>query len=124
MKKLLFHFLNIIFILLYIFPGSILGFFIYNDLNKQPQLTPNFIVSSNHLWSFLLLSLLGMLIYKKNKNRIILYLFSISILLELFHLVVPNRSFQFSDLFGNILGILLSLIIINLINFWKKNEFI
>ena len=120
MIKLLFHFLNIIFILLYIFPGSILCFFIYNDLNKQPQLTPNFIVSSNHVWSFLLLSLLGILIYKKNKNRIILYLFSISILLELFHLVVPNRSFQFSDLFGNILGVLLSLIIINLINFWRK----
>ena len=120
MKKLLFHFLNIIFILLYVFPGSILGFFIYSDFNKQPQLTPNFIVSSNHAWSFLLFSLLGILIYQKNKNKLIFYLFSISIILELLHLVIPNRSFQFSDLFGNIAGVLISLIVLILINFWRK----
>jgi len=120
MIKLLFHFLNIIFVLLYVYPGSLLGYFIYRDFNKQPQLTSDFVVSSNHVYAFLLLSILGLLSYLKNQKKIILYLFSISIILELLHLVIPNRSFQFYDLFGNIIGVLISLLLLVLVNFWRK----
>ena len=120
MIKLLFHFLNIIFVLLYVYPGSILGYFIYNDFNRQPQLTSDFVVSSNHVYAFLLLSILGLLSYLESQKKIILYLFSISIILELLHLVIPNRSFQFYDLFGNIIGVLISLFLLILVNFWRK----
>jgi len=121
MKKLIFHILNIVFIFLYVYPGSILGFFVYNDINKQPQITSDFIVSSNHVYAFALLSTLGLInYYNINKYLIINYLFIISIFLELLHLVIPNRSFQFSDLFGNIIGVLLSLLIFILYNFWRK----
>ncbi len=41
--KITFHFLNIITIFLYLFPGSILGWLFYKDLTKQPQLTDDFI---------------------------------------------------------------------------------
>ena len=121
MIKIIFHLLNIIFVFLYVYPGSLLGFLIYKDISKQPQLTSDFFVlSSNHFYAFLLLSSLGLISYFKSSKTIILYLISISIILEFLHLIIPNRSFQFSDLFGNIVGVLIPVIILILFNFWRK----
>ena len=120
MTKIIFHLLNIIFVFLYIYPGSLLGFFIYGDILRQPQITFNFIVSSNHVCAFLLLSSLGLISYFKSSKIIILYLISISIILEFLHLIIPNRSFQFSDLFGNIVGVLISIFVLIIFNFWRK----
>ena len=125
MTKLIFHILNLIFLILYIYPGSILGFLFYGSFEKQPQITSDFVVSSNHVYAFIILSIFGFLnYYKTNKLLIVSYLFSISIFLELLHLAIPNRSFQFSDLFGNILGVLLAFLIVKLLNYWRKNEHI
>ena len=120
MTKIIFHVLNIIFVFLYIYPGSLLGFLIYKDITKQPQISPDFAVSSNHVYAFLLLSSLGFISYFKSLKIIILYLILISIILEFLHLFIPNRSFQFSDLFGNIAGVLISVFILILFNFWRK----
>ena len=120
--KILFHILNVIFIILYIYPGSILGFLIYNNFHKQPQLTSDFFsISSNHIYAFLVMSLLGLIAYYKSKKLLILnYLILSSIILEVLHLIIPNRSFQYSDLFGNIVGVLLSILLFNIYNFWRK----
>ena len=118
--KINFHILNILLILFYLFPGSILGCIFYNDCSIQPKLTRDFLVSSNHLYAFILLSTLGFLSYSKNIKKIFLYLLSISIILELLHFIVPNRSFQFSDLFGNMAGVLICILILILFNFWRK----
>ena len=72
MTKIIFHLLNIIFVFLYIYPGSLLGFFIYGDILRQPQITSNFIVSSNHVYAFFLLSSLGLISYFKSLKIIIL----------------------------------------------------
>ena len=118
MTKLIFHILNIGFAILYMYPGSIFGFIFYRNLNKQPQITPDLIVSSNHVYAFSLLSLLGFInYYKSHKNLIIYYFFSISIILEALHMIIPNRSFQFSDLFGNIAGVIFSMLIFYI---WRK----
>ena len=118
MTKLIFHILNLIFLILYIYPGSILGFLFYRSFEKQPQITSDFVVSSNHVYAFILLSFLGFINYYKNhKKLIICYFFSISIILELLHIIIPNRSFQFSDLFGNIIGVIFSILIFYI---WKK----
>ena len=112
--KFIFHFLNIILIFFYLFPGSILGWFLYKDLAKQPQLTNDFMnISSNHFYIFFILSIFGILSYSKHKklNLLIKYLLLLSVVLELFHLLIPQRSFQFGDLFGNILGVFLVLLI-------------
>ena len=50
---------------------------------------------------------------------LITYLFSLSIILELFHLIIPNRGFEWSDLFGNILGVTIVIIIYN-----AKNKYV
>ena len=120
--KILFHVLNIILIILYIYPGSILGYLIYGDFGKQPQLTTDFFeISSNHVYTFFLLSVLGLFAYYKDKKIFIInYLILISIILEILHLIIPNRGFQFGDLFGNILGVLLSIMIMNIFNYWRK----
>ena len=121
MIKIIFQLLNIIFVFLYVYPGSLLGFFIYKDISKQPQISADFFsLSSNHVFAFLLLSSLGLLGYFKSLRIIILYLILSSISLELLHLFIPNRSFQFSDLFGNIVGVLVPIFILILFNFWRK----
>ena len=120
--KILFNIINTIFIVLYVYPGSILGFLIYGDFSKQPQITRDFLsISSNHLYSFFVLSLVGLIsYYKSNKILILNYLILGSIILEVLHLVIPNRSFQYQDLFGNIVGVLMSILLFSIFNFWRK----
>tara|TARA_B100000678_G_scaffold210795_1_gene178349 strand:+ start:211 stop:594 length:384 start_codon:yes stop_codon:yes gene_type:complete len=118
--KIIFHIFNIIVIFLYLFPGSILGLLFYGNLEKQLQLTDDFInISSNHFYTFFVLSITGIFSYLKHKklNLLIKYLLLLSIMLELFHLLIPQRSFELGDLFGNILGIMVAIIIYKI---WKK----
>jgi len=112
--KIVFHLFNVLLIFFYLFPGSILGWFFYDDLSKQPKLTNDFFyISSNHFYTFLILSFFGILSYSKHNklNLLINYLLLISVVLELFHLFIPQRSFQLEDLFGNILGVVFVLLI-------------
>ena len=81
--KIFFQIINILFLILYLYPGSILGFVVYNDFSKQPQVTPDFIFSSNHVYAFLALSLLGFISYIEKKKLIIFYFLFLSIILEL-----------------------------------------
>ena len=119
--KFIFFLLNLILIFLYLFPGSILGWVVYDDFSSQPQITPDFIVSSNHVYAFLIVSIIGFLTYKNSIGKLLLsmYLILLSIVLEISHLFIPERSFEFSDLFGNLLGVLI-ILIIKL--FFKKYE--
>ena len=120
--KFIFFIFNFVLIFFYLFPGSILGWIIYNDPSSQPQITRNFIVSSNHVYAFLTLSIIGFLTYKNktNKIKLFIYLIILSVVLEIFHFFIPERSFEFSDLFGNLLGVLIMVIINQLI---KKYEY-
>ncbi|MDA7801551.1 hypothetical protein N8950_02265 [Candidatus Pelagibacter sp.] len=104
-----FYFANVILMIFYLYPGSILGWFLYNDFSIQPQITRDFIVSANHVYAFILLASLGVLSFHNTKkiNFLIFYLFLLSIILELFHIIIPVRAFEVSDLFGNIIGVIL-----------------
>ena len=78
-------------LILYLYPGSLLGYFFWRDFTKQPDFVPNpFGTSINHALAF----------------------FYLSIVLELSHLIIPNRSFQSLDLFANLLGTLLAIVVI------------
>ena len=109
--KFIFYIFNFFLIILYLFPGSLLGLFLYNDLSSQPQITPDFIISTNHLYAFLIVSTVGFLTYNKSNQFIYIsfYLIFFSLLLEVLHNFIPGRTFQFSDLFGNLLGVLIIL---------------
>ena len=124
MSKILilgFHTINLILIIFYLYPGSLLGFFLYNDSSIQPQITRDFLISSNHFYVFIILSISGIIAYNKTTriNVLITYLFLLSIILEFFHIIIPNRNFELSDLLGNFLGVVL------IITFYKiKNRYV
>ena len=119
--KYIFYISNAVLIFLYLFPGSLIGCILYNDCQLQPQITRDFLISSNHLYAFFLLSVIGYFTFLNSSrlNFLIIYLILLSVILELFHLVIPMRSFEFSDLFGNLFGVVI-LIMINFI--YKKYE--
>ena len=114
-----FYIVNLVLILFYLFPGSIFGCLFYDDCLIQPKITSNiiitsnFFISSNHLYAFILLSVLGFFAYRNTKKIkfLIIYLFSLSIILELLHIFIPIRTFEWQDLIGNILGIILPIIV-------------
>ena len=122
LTKTIFHISNIGLILIYIYPGSIFGWIIYGDKQKQPQLTSDFLIfSSNHVYAFMLLSFLGIFSYHENKIKLLFsYLFFISIFLELCHILIPQRSFEFKDLAGNFLGVFFIFILLMSYKFLKK----
>ena len=112
-------------LILYLFPGSLIGYFIYGDLGKQPDMIPNPMGTSiNHALAFFYLSILGLMSYLRGPgfNQTIIFLIVLSLLLELSHLIIPNRSFQSLDLFANLLGTLLSIVIIFLYKKFKYGK--
>ena len=113
-----FHLANLLSIVFYLYPGSIIGHFLYEDRNIQPQITRDFMVSSNHFFVFFILSILGIFAYRDEKKIkfIIVYLFLLSIILELFHIIIPEREFEWYDLFGNMVGVILVIIIYKVMN--------
>ena len=81
------------------------------------KLLRDFIISSNHVYAFVLLTSLGVFSFHNTKkiNFLIVYLFLLSIILELFHIIIPNRGFEMSDLFGNIVGVILVIFIYKIV---------
>ena len=118
----LFHLMVLLLVLLYLYPGSILGFLIYGDFRLQPQILENFMYFSfNHFFIFSLITCLGFFSYLNNPKFkfIALYLFFLSFILEILHILIPERSFQFSDLTGNVLGVLTIYCIVFIYNLRK-----
>jgi len=120
--KIGFYSANIILITLYLFPGSILGWLLYNDHLTQPQITRDFVISSNHVYAFILLTSLGIFSFHNTKkiNFLSIYLILLSIILELFHIIIPNRGFEINDLFGNIVGVIFVILIYKIIIRYAK----
>ena len=126
--KIGFYFANIILITLYLYPGSIFGCFLFDNCSVQPQITKHlivgdFVISSNHIYAFILLTSLGVFSFHNTKkiNFLIVYLFLLSIILELFHIIIPSRGFEMSDLFGNVVGVILVVFIYKIIIRYVKN---
>ena len=100
-------------LILYLFPGSLIGWLIWQDFSRQPDFIPNPIGTSiNHALAFFYLSILSLFSYKTSFKQTVIFLLVLSTVLELFHLIIPNRSFQSLDLFANLLGTLLAIVII------------
>ena len=122
--KIIFYLSNFILILLYLFPGSLMGCYLYDDCKLQPQITRDYIISSNHFYAFAILSLIGFLTYKNSKKIKYLsgYLIVVSIFLEIFHNFIPERSFEYSDLFGNLAGVIIIIIVFNLLKIYENSK--
>ena len=115
--KYLFYFSLIILLIIYLFPGSLIGYILYGNIGRQPDFILNPIGTSiNHLIFFFYLSVLGF-IFRNNQTKFInsfSFLFLISIILELLHYFIPNRAFEINDLYANSLGVLFAYFILKL----------
>ena len=123
--KIIFYFANLILVVLYLFPGSLLGCVFIKNCKIQPQITSDYFISSNHFYAFGLITIVSFFTYMNSKNlgKILIYLVFLSVILEISHLVVPNRSFQWSDFFGNFLGVVVVILIYTIIKkygFFRK----
>ena len=101
-------------LILYLFPGSLIGYFLYGNLDQQPNLIANPIGTSiNHLIFFSYITLMLMIVRLSVKNIFTSYKFIIfiSFILEIFHLIIPNRAFELHDLIANIAGVIIVLLI-------------
>tara|TARA_B100001250_G_C19539310_1_gene673982 strand:- start:374 stop:757 length:384 start_codon:yes stop_codon:yes gene_type:complete len=122
-QKYIFNLSLLALIVLSLFPGSLIGLFLYGDLGQQPNLIKNpFGTTINHFISYLCVSILGLFIYSKTeKFKLVVYqLFFLSIILEVLQFIIPNRAFQLGDLIGNFLGVLVAYFLIKIYLFIRK----
>ena len=123
--RYLYYFSLLGLLILYLFPGSLIGYFFYGDLGRQPDLIPNPLGTSiNHALAFLYLTILGLISYLNQTSftKVLIFLIGLSLLSELSHLIIPNRSFQYLDIFANLLGTLMAIVIIFLYKKFKYGK--
>ena len=121
--KFIFHISVLLLIIISLYPGSLLGYLLYGDWGQQPNLVKNpFGTTINHFIYYIYVSLLGFVLYIRAKNfqKLVYALFFLSVILELFHFIIPNRSFQLGDLVGNILGVTVAYFVVKIYLFFDK----
>ena len=123
--KFVFYISLLFLIIISLYPGSLFGYLFYDDWSQQPNLIKNpFGTTINHFIYYVYVSLLGFSLYLKNNNftKLVYGLFFLSIILEVVHFIVPNRSFQLGDLIGNFLGVLVAYFLVKFIYILLKYE--
>ena len=121
--KLIFHISTLLLIIISLYPGSLLGYLFYGDFSQQPNLIKNpFGTTINHFIYYIYVSSLGFFLYAKTENfeKLVYALFFLSVILELFHFIIPNRSFQLGDLIANILGVIVAYSVVKIYLFFSK----
>ena len=123
LTEYVYYFSLLVLLILYLFPGSLIGYFLYGNSGQQPNLIANPIGTSiNHLIFFSYITVLMTIVRSRVKNvftsyKVILF---ISGILEILHLIVPNRAFELYDLIANISGVAIVLLIYSFIK-WQKH---
>ena len=123
--KFVFYVSILFLIIISLFPGSLLGFFLYDDLSRQPELIKNpFGTAINHFIYYFCLSMLGLCIYLRNSNfqRLVYSLFFLSIILEVLQFIIPNRAFEIYDGFANFAGVLVAYFLVKVYLRLKSHE--
>ena len=122
--KFIFHISILLLIIISLFPGSLLGFFLYDDLSRQPNLIANPLGTTiNHFIAYFYVSMLGLCLYLRSNNfqKLIYSLFFLSIILEVLQFMVPNRTFEIYDVSANFTGVLVAYFLVKIYQFWSKS---
>ena len=121
--KFILHLSILFLIIISLFPGSLLGFFLYGDFGRQPNIIDNpFGTAINHFIYYFYISMLGLFIYLRNRNfqKLVYGLFFLSIILEVLQFIVPNRAFEIYDVLANFAGVLVAYLLVVIYKFWIK----
>ena len=122
--KFIFHLSILFLIVISLFPGSLLGFFLYGDLSRQPDIIDNpFGTAINHFIYYFYISMFGLCLYLRNRNfqKLVYGFFFLSIILEALQFIVPNRAFEIYDIFANFVGVLVAYLLVVIYKFWNKS---
>ena len=123
--KFIFHTSILLLIIISLFPGSLLGFFLYGDLGRQPDLIVNpFGTAINHFICYFYVSMLGLCLYLRSNNfqKLVYSLFFLSVILEVLQYIVPKRAFEIYDVSANFAGVLVAYFLAKIYKFWSKHE--
>ena len=121
--KLIFNISVLLLIFFSLFPGSIIGLLLHEDITHDP--TSNLLfIGFNHFIAYFYVGLLAFFLYLKNKNlkKIIYFLLFLSVILETLQYIIPNRAFEISDLVSNILGVLVAYLVLKIYLLFKNYE--
>ena len=131
MNNIIFKYINylyffsiLVILIFYLFPGDIVTYFIYGEFKHNVGVKHDIIGSSvhwvintggysiNHTIIFFYITISGLYFFFKNNflTGILTFIF-FSIILELSHFIIPNRSFELIDLISNLAGVILAVII-------------
>ena len=104
--------------------GCLVGFFLYDDLGRQPNLIANpFGTAINHFICYFYVSMLGLYLYLRSNNfqKLVYSLFFLSIILEVLQFIIPNRAFEIYDVSANFGGVLVAYCLIKIYKSWSKS---
>ena len=121
--KFILHLSILFLIIISLFPGSLLGFFLYGDFGRQPNIIDNpFGTAINHFIYYFYISMFGLCLYLRNRNfqKVVYGLFFLSIVLEVLQFIVPNRAFEIYDVFANFAGVLVAYLLVVIYKFLNK----
>ena len=101
--KYIFFLLLILLIAVSVFPGNLVNLILIGDASTSPS-SDKF----SHFISYFVLSIFAYLsFYNTQKLRkIFIFLILLSIILEVVHLIIPNRYYENLDLLMNVCGVL------------------
>ena len=121
--KFIFHLSVLFLIVISLFPGSLLGFFLYSDFGRQPDIIDNpFGTTINHFIYYFYITMFGLCLYLRDRNfqKLVYGFFFLSIILEALQFIVPNRAFEIYDVFANFAGVLVAYLLVVIYKFWIK----
>ena len=121
--KFILHLSILFLIIISLFPGSLLGFFLYGDFGRQPNIIDNpFGTTINHFIYYFYITMFGLCLYLRDRNfqKLVYGFFFLSIILEVLQFIVPNRAFEIYDVFANFAGVLVAYLLVVIYKFWNK----
>ena len=101
-----------------------MGFFLYGDFGRQPDIIDNpFGTSINHFIYYFYITMFGLCLYVKDRNfqKLVYGFFFLSIILEVLQFIVPNRAFEIYDVSANFVGVLVAYCLIKIYKSWSKS---
>ena len=109
--KFSFYFWLLFIFLVSIYPGNLINLVLIGDPTTHPGGD-----KVSHFLTYFVLGVLFNLSYKKNSffKIMIGFLIFFSIIMELLHMIIPNRFYENFDLLMNFLGLIIGIYIINI----------
>ena len=116
--KLSFYFWLLFIFVVSIYPGNLINLVLIGDPTTHPGGD-----KVSHFLTYFVLGVLFNLSYKKNSffKVMIGFLIFFSIIMELLHMVIPNRYYENFDLLMNFLGLVIGVYIINIHQLFSRS---